>query len=217
MKKTKATKKTQTEAAAKGEIMKAALSLFAEKGFEAVSVREISKKSGHNLSMVSYYFGGKEGLYRAIISDHMTQTLAEIKKIFLSNEPQKMTKQSFRDEIRLMVALVTNLKFESPEMTNIMQRERVDKLPYAREIHEQLITPVAKQVVEVFKEAQKKGILRGNFEPQVFMNLLFESILGFFTMQDCGLKSMQGSYKFPRDKELFIDFVTDLFLEGIMK
>ncbi len=167
--------------------------------------------------MISYYFGGKEGLYKAIIYEHMKLTISEIQKIFLTHEPQKMTKQSFRGEIRSLVALITNMKFASPEMTKIMQRERVDGLPFAREMHEQLIDPVAEQILEVFKEAQKKGILRSHMDPRIFMGMLFESILGYFTMHQCGLKTMQGDFKFPRDKEKFIDFVTDLFSEGILK
>jgi TetR/AcrR family transcriptional regulator len=210
-------KKIKLDLSARLQIMKVALKLFAEKGFPAVSVREIAKKSGHNISMISYYFGGKEGLYKAIIADHMLKTIEEVRKIFLSRETQQMTKTSFRSEIRSMVALVTNMKFESPEMTNIMQRERVDSLPFARELHEKLIDPVADQVIEVFKQAQKKGIVRANIDSRVFMGMLFESVMGYFTMHQCGLKTMQGDFKFPRDKEKFIDFVTDLFSEGIMK
>ena len=44
--------------------------LFAEHGIEGVSVRDISSKAGLNVSLVSYYFGGKEGLYKAVIEDH---------------------------------------------------------------------------------------------------------------------------------------------------
>lgn len=197
--------------------MTVATKLFSERGFEDVSVREIAKASGQNLSMISYYFGGKEGLYVAILQEHMQKTIAEISKIFSSADVKKMTKQTFHKEIRSVVSLVTNLKFASPEMTNIMHRERINRLPYAREIHEKLTTPVVGQVVEVFKQAQKKGIVRSNFDPRVFIAVLFESVIGYFASHECGIKSFQGDWKFPRDKEKFIDFITDLFLQGIFK
>lgn len=47
-------------------ILKVAEQLFSEKGFEATSVREISKRAGINLAMISYYFGSKEKLMEAL-------------------------------------------------------------------------------------------------------------------------------------------------------
>jgi AcrR family transcriptional regulator len=49
------------------EIIDVAELLFAEQGFEAVSIREISKVAKINIAMVSYYFGSKEKLYEEVI------------------------------------------------------------------------------------------------------------------------------------------------------
>ncbi len=48
---------------ARTRILKAAGPIFAEKGYEAATVREICQKAGVNLASVNYYFGGKERLY----------------------------------------------------------------------------------------------------------------------------------------------------------
>jgi len=53
----------------KERILHAAIKLFAQKGFEAASTREICKEAKINLCMISYYFGGKQELYNAIIND----------------------------------------------------------------------------------------------------------------------------------------------------
>ncbi|MGB0774456.1 MAG: TetR family transcriptional regulator [Akkermansiaceae bacterium] len=47
--------------------MKAAWDLFAEKGFEAVSVRDVTNAANVNLASVSYHFGGKEGLIQETV------------------------------------------------------------------------------------------------------------------------------------------------------
>ena len=40
--------------------------LFAERGFEATSVRDITAAAGANLAAVNYHFGGKDKLYREV-------------------------------------------------------------------------------------------------------------------------------------------------------
>lgn len=47
----------------KGRILQAALEEFAAKGFAGARVSEIAAKAGVNKQLISYYFGGKEGLY----------------------------------------------------------------------------------------------------------------------------------------------------------
>jgi AcrR family transcriptional regulator len=48
-------------------IIKAAVSLFAEKGFERSSVRDIVTKARVNQAAINYHFKGKEGLYSEVL------------------------------------------------------------------------------------------------------------------------------------------------------
>ena len=48
-------------------ILTSAELLFAEKGFDGTSVRDIAQQAGVNLAMISYYFGSKEKLLEALI------------------------------------------------------------------------------------------------------------------------------------------------------
>lgn len=47
-------------------LMHAALRLFAQRGFEKTSTREIAEAAGSNLAAIKYYFGDKAGLYRTV-------------------------------------------------------------------------------------------------------------------------------------------------------
>lgn len=51
-------------------LLDAAESLFAEKGFDAVSLREITAAAGANVAAVNYHFGGKEKLITSVMARH---------------------------------------------------------------------------------------------------------------------------------------------------
>lgn len=52
---------------ARTKLLEAALPLFPQKGFAGVSIRELADAAGVNSAAISYYFGGKEGLYAAVL------------------------------------------------------------------------------------------------------------------------------------------------------
>ncbi len=62
-------------------ILETALALFAAEGFDSASTRAIAEQAGVNLPAIQYYFGSKEGLYRAAIAhigDQATQAITPI-------------------------------------------------------------------------------------------------------------------------------------------
>jgi AcrR family transcriptional regulator len=50
----------------KRKLLDAALSEFAANGYDGARVGEIAARAGVNKQLISYYFGGKEGLFRAM-------------------------------------------------------------------------------------------------------------------------------------------------------
>ena len=54
---------------ARTRLLDAALVLFADKGFAKTSTREIAQAAQVNVASISYYFGDKAGLYRAVWTD----------------------------------------------------------------------------------------------------------------------------------------------------
>ena len=71
----------------KEQIIEIAERLFAEQGFEAISVREIARAAGVNIAMISYYFGSKEKLYEEIIRRKLIsfETIKHIDESYESN------------------------------------------------------------------------------------------------------------------------------------
>jgi len=57
---------------ARNRLLDAALRLFADQSFAKTSIREIAQAAQVNVAAISYYFGDKEGLYRAVFDDPRT-------------------------------------------------------------------------------------------------------------------------------------------------
>lgn len=55
-------------------ILSAALRVFATSGYEGASTRALARAAGVNLPAIQYYFGSKDGLYRAVI-DQIIETV----------------------------------------------------------------------------------------------------------------------------------------------
>ena len=61
---------------ARARLLHAALRLFAENGFAKASIRDIAQAAGVNPASFSYYFGDKNGLYRAAFTEPMGSPIA---------------------------------------------------------------------------------------------------------------------------------------------
>lgn len=74
------------------KIINSAIVLFANKGFDSASTREICKHAGVNLSLIPYYFGNKEGLYVSIIESIINYGLTFLQdEIVKAEKIQSMT------------------------------------------------------------------------------------------------------------------------------
>ena len=59
----------------------AAKTLFAEKGYDGTTIKELVTLAKANISLVSYHFGGKDGLYKACVGDTVFEHLKIAQKI----------------------------------------------------------------------------------------------------------------------------------------
>src|SRR5499425_382584 len=68
------TGKSSEDRETRARLLNAASRLFAEHGYARVTVRDICKKARANVAAVNYHFGGKDGLYRAVMR-HAMETM----------------------------------------------------------------------------------------------------------------------------------------------
>lgn len=82
----------KVQAGTREKLMGAAEQLFAERGVEAVSIRDIAAAAGVNSALIAYHFGGKEELFVAVYRAVAEPINAERQRRFdalekLSSEP----------------------------------------------------------------------------------------------------------------------------------
>ncbi len=78
----------------KDALLAAAIEIFADKGFEAATVRDICARARANVAAVNYHFGGKDALYTAVLEE-----------VFPKDEPPGPNDDSFTPEERLHIFL----------------------------------------------------------------------------------------------------------------
>lgn len=83
-------------------IMDVATKLFAKNGFDGASTREICKQADVNISLISYYFGGKEELYKKIV-DNIIQKIINYaqKNILMGGSPEILDSLSKEEKIEM--------------------------------------------------------------------------------------------------------------------
>ena len=88
----------------KQRILDSATKLFAQKGYDGVGIREICKEANANICMISYFWGGKQELYKGIV-DNLIEKQTEYAKAFLNLdiEPSTLSKQ---EQINLLYTVI---------------------------------------------------------------------------------------------------------------
>ncbi|MGE8533523.1 TetR family transcriptional regulator [Chryseobacterium sp. D764] len=150
-------------------ILFAAEKLFAEKGFEGTSTREIAKDANVNISMISYYFGSKEKLYEKLVEYRMNEGQFFSKDLLGRtdiNEWQKIEKviDQFSNKIRTQKCFY-----------RIMQREQLySKNPQIIEFLKQTKMGFLSMYSQILESGLKNGIFTKN--PPIY--LLHSTISG---------------------------------------
>jgi len=124
-------------------ILETALEIFASEGYDGASTRQLAERAGVNLPAIQYYFGSKEGLYRAVIDSiieateaHMAPLSAKIKAALASPDtPRETLLELFCEMLESFVSLVSGGKqVESKRL--LFARAEVDDTPGIELLHE---------------------------------------------------------------------------------
>ena len=189
----------------RSRILAAATPLFARHGLNGVSVREVASAAGVNLSMISYYFGGKEGLYAEILKEQFEgfRYIDDIAKMDLS--PLEIFELYIRGTIRRYREKPYLLRYYVSELTN--------PTPCFRTI----VRPAVQKILKVLRKSMERGItrkrLRKGLNPADAV-LALAGMINFCFLVAPAAKGFVEEHP-GRDEELVMHFM-DILKRGIV-
>lgn len=156
-------------------IMLKALEIFAEKGSDAASVRDIAQHAGVNVAMISYYFGSKEKLLETIFKYRAEYLTIKIENIIHS-------KSNAIEKLDLLIDTYLNLIVGNRNFHQLMMREQVmfRKGALYAYIRDMKLTN-RELMKKVIAEGQKENIFRSDVDITMLAVTLFGIINQVFS------------------------------------
>jgi AcrR family transcriptional regulator len=140
-------------------ILKVATEEFATKGLSGGRVDAIAAKTLASKRMIYYYFGGKTGLYSAVLEGAYAAIRAEEAQFDLAHMPP-------RDALRRLIEITfdydeNHTKFVSlVSIENIHRAKYLSKLPSLRDINQSAI----RTLEDILQRGQAEGVFRQGIE-----------------------------------------------------
>ena len=131
-------------------LLKGAARLFAARGFQHVTIRQIAAGARANVAAVNYYFGDKAGLYREVLKTAIDTMQATTDAARAAGAGRPANEQ-LRAYIRVFLRRVAGNGQES-WIHQLMARELADPTPALDLVTEQVIRPRLTYLAEVVGE-----------------------------------------------------------------
>jgi TetR/AcrR family transcriptional regulator len=204
------TRRRRDPDASRDALLAAGTVLFAERGYEGTPVAAIAERARVNKAMISYYFGGKRGLYLAIVTGAFTEIVARAETLMASDRPAPAL-------LRELVAQVADTAMQRhPHFPAMMLRE---VLAGGKHLGSETIAyPL--HVADVVRRIVERGVREGSFRPvdPLLTHLsLVGSLLFFFATERLRSRLFaEGRVRAKRpDAAAYVKHIQDLIIHGL--
>lgn len=201
------------QAESRERLIKSALRLFATRGFDGTTVRDIADDAEVNLSLVSYYFQGKLGLYRTCIEE-FGRNRAEKARTLLGHSVDSA--EEMRIRLELLIEEIVTYQLDNPHPCQIIMCEIDQGLPHAKDIFENTLLKTFALLVQFFTEAQKKGIVHRSVDPSIVTSYFQGAIFHLARVENVRKKYYNQTIRDPETKKRHIDQLVNLILHGTL-
>ena len=132
-------------------LLDAARRLFAERGFEDVTVRELCREAGANLALVNYYFGDKLGLYLEVVNQAIA-AVREFNTLALTAPEGSGAEERLRLFVRGLLYRVFELRGVDRWVHRLVQHELSRPTELATRILQEAMAPRIRYLADIVAE-----------------------------------------------------------------
>lgn len=186
------------------EIINITEKLFAEKGFDGTSIREIAKAADINVAMVSYYFGSKEKLLEAII-------LYRVSAFGVMLENLQNESISPVEKVKKYIAFYIKRIYENKDIYQILHFEIVNQ---KRRSDFPFFSEIKRKNLQLLENIIAEGKDNDIFKPKCNTVLIPTLIIGTFSQFYNNKKFYQEMMNL-KDEAAFEHYILNDFIEEI--
>lgn len=142
-------------ASAPERILQKAEQVFGKFGYDGASLRQIAEAAGVPVALVSYHFGSKDGLYRAVFN-RRAPTVVQQRQAELAiamSEPDLNRRLELIVKSLVMPMLRLRARDNDPSFGRLVAQESIDPNSGARGIVRHLFDPVARKILAALATA----------------------------------------------------------------
>lgn len=193
-------------------LLAAARKVFAKRGYDGATVKELSEEAGLNISLVSYYFGGKEGLYKACIEEAGKDRLAAAEKILKTPE----SPEDFRVRLTLFLEEFFEFHLREKDLCAILNRECSSDMLLTRDVFRETFLKAAEKLRTFFASAQKSKILKSKIDPDILNYLFFGAIRSAVQFEPISKEFFNKTLENQSFRDAVIRHAVDYMVGGFM-
>lgn len=197
----------KVDPSAREQLLKAGRHLFARQGLTGTSIRDIARSAKVNSSQISYYFGTKEGLYRACLGEIASASLQMTQNVLLP--PQ--TEAEFRIRLQMFLDGIFRLFLEDRDTGLILIREYDRLNSPAEQVFKKSFLKTLDLIVIFFRRAQQRKLIARDKDPFTLAGLLLGCVTSQMRMDHLKPKGSQQSLRRPSEKIKVENHIVDLF------
>ena len=137
----------------KESVIKAATKIFAKKGFDGTSMREIAKSAHLTKPMIYYHFKNKEDLYLYILENSISMLSKKVEKVTSEDrEPEEI--------IRKVVKIYVKYFKEEEDIFRIIHREIISRSKYISILTDKYFLSIHHSISNVLYKGIEKGVFK---------------------------------------------------------
>lgn len=190
-----------------------AKTLFAAKGFDGTTVKDIADLAEVNISLISYHFQGKEGLYRTCLELFGKARLALAERV-LQNP---LSAEEFRIRLEMFAVELLSGHVEEPELSRIVARECDMGFSIAQDIFKNTFLKIFETLVNFFRSAQKLGILRKDLDMDIIVGVLFGGLVQVGQKDELNEHFFGRTIKDPKHLAKVVRHSLSFYLHGCLE